>query len=48
MCSFEKNGIGYSVKAQEKFSYDDLFKLRDIIKENYPRDVKISKTAIVV
>ena len=44
----EKNGIWVFREGQEKFSYDDLFKLRDIIKENYPNDVKIDKTAIVV
>ena len=44
----EKNGIWVFREGQEKFSDDDLHKLRDIIKENYPKDVKINKTAIVV
>jgi hypothetical protein len=44
----EKNGIWVLREGPEKFSYDDLHKLRDIIKENYPKDVKINKTAIVV
>ena len=43
----EKNGIWVLREGPEKFSYDDLYKLRDIIKENYPKDVKINKTAIV-
>ena len=44
----EKNGIWVFREGQEKFLYDDLYRLRDIIKENYPKDVKIDKTAIVV
>jgi len=43
-----KNGIWVLREGPEKFSFDDLHKLRDIIKENYPKDVKINKTAIVV
>jgi hypothetical protein len=35
-------------EGQEKFSYDDLYRLKDFIKENYLKDVKISKAAIVV
>ena len=30
----EKNGIWVFREGQEKFSYDDLYKLKDIIKEN--------------
>ena len=44
----EKNGIWVFHEGQEKFSYDDIYKLKNIIKENYPKDVKINKTAIVV
>ncbi len=44
----EKNGIWVFREGQEKFSYDDLYRLKDLIKENYPKDVKINKTAIVV
>lgn len=44
----DKNGIWVFREGQEKFSDDDLYKLKDIIKENYPEDVTINKTAIVV
>jgi hypothetical protein len=44
----DKNRIWVFREGPEKFSYDDLHKLRDIIKENYPNDHKINKTAIVV
>jgi hypothetical protein len=44
----ERNRIWVFREGPEKFSYDDLHKLRDIIKENYPHDHKINKTAIVV
>ena len=44
----EKNGIWVFREGQEKFSYDDLYRLKDLIKETYPKDVKINKTAIVV
>jgi len=44
----EKNGIWVFREGLEKFSYDDLYRLKDLIKENYPKDVKINKTAIVV
>ena len=44
----EKNGIWVFREGQEKFSYDDLYKLKDNIKENYPKDVKINKIAIVI
>ena len=44
----QKNGIWVFREGQEKVSHDDLYKLRDIITENYPNDVKINKTAIVV
>ena len=44
----EKNRIWVFREGPEKFSYNDLHKLRDIIKENYPNDHKINKTAIVV
>jgi len=44
----EKNRIWVFREGPEKFSYDDLHKLRDIIKENYPSDHKINKTAIVI
>ena len=44
----DKNRIWVFREGPEKFSYDDLHKLRDIIKENYPNDHKINKTAIVI
>jgi hypothetical protein len=44
----EKNGIWVFREGQEKFSYDDLYRLKDLIVEIYPQDVKINKTAIVV
>jgi hypothetical protein len=44
----DKNGIWVFREGQEKFSDDDLYKLKDIIKENYPKDVMVNKTAIVV
>jgi len=43
-----KNRIWVFRKGPEKLSAHDLHKLRDIIKENYPSDAKINKTAIVV
>ena len=44
----KKNRIWVFREGPEKFSYDNLNKLRDIIKENYPKDHKINKTAIVI
>ena len=44
----EKNRIWVFREGPEKFSCDDLYKLRDVIKENYPNDHKINKTAIVI
>jgi hypothetical protein len=44
----KKNRIWVLREGPEKFSYDDLHKLRDIIKENYPADHQIDKTAIVI
>ena len=44
----EKNGIWVFREGPDKFSDDELYKLRDIIKENYPKDVKVDKIAIVV
>ncbi len=44
----EKNRIWVFREGPETFSYDDLHKLRDVIKENYPKDHKINKTAIVI
>ncbi len=44
----EKNRIWVFREGPEKFSYEDLHKLKDIIKENYPEDHNVRKTAIVI
>jgi hypothetical protein len=44
----EKNRIWVFREGPQKLSGDDLHKLGEIIKENYPSDAKINKTAIVV
>jgi len=44
----DKNRIWVFHKGLENFSYDYLPRLRDFIEENYPRDAKINKTALVV
>jgi hypothetical protein len=44
----EQNRIWVFREGPQNLSYDDLYKLKDIIKENYPVDARINKTAIVV
>ena len=44
----EQNRIWVFREGPENISYDDLNKLKDIIKENYPENARINKTAIVV
>jgi hypothetical protein len=44
----EQNRIWVFREGPQNLSFDDLPKLRDIIKENYPEDASINKTAIVV
>jgi hypothetical protein len=44
----EKNRIWVFREGPERFSDEDLHKLKDIIKENYPSAAKINKTAIVI
>ena len=44
----EQNRIWVFREGPQNLSLDDLPKLRDVIKENYPEDAKINKTAIVV
>ncbi len=44
----DKNDIWVFRKGLEKLSPDDLYKLRDIIKEIHPKDSKAIKTALVV
>jgi hypothetical protein len=43
-----KNRIWAFREGPENFSRDDLHKLGDIIKENYPNNHKVNKTAIVI
>lgn len=44
----EQNRIWVFRKGPENLSQDDLYKLKEIIKENYPENARINKTAIVV
>jgi len=44
----EQNRIWVFRAGPQTLSLDDLPKLRDVIKENYPEDARINKTAIVV
>jgi hypothetical protein len=44
----EQNRIWVFREGPQTLSFDDLPKLKDIIKENYPEGVRINKTAIVV
>ena len=44
----DKNDIWVFRKGLGKLSHDDLYKLRDIIKEIHPKDCKATKTALVV
>ena len=44
----KKNRIWVFREGPEEFSDDDLLRLKFIIKENYPNDTKVNKTAIVV
>lgn len=44
----EQNRIWVFREGPENLAFDDLNKLKDIIKENYPAGAKINKTAIVV
>jgi hypothetical protein len=44
----EQNRIWVFREGPQNLSYDDLQRLRDVIKENYPEDARINKTAIVV
>jgi hypothetical protein len=43
-----QNRIWLFREGRKNLSHDDLYKLKDIIKENYPADAKIDKTALVV
>ena len=44
----EQNRIWVFREGPQTISPDDLPRLKDIIKENYPKDARINKTAIVV
>jgi len=44
----KKNRIWLFREGTQKLTEADLYKIRDLLKENYPQDSTISKTAIVV
>lgn len=44
----EQNRIWLFRKGPQNLSYEDLPRLKDIIKYNYPKNSKINKTALVV
>ena len=44
----EKNDIWVFRDGPVMLTYEDLYKIRDLIKEYYPRNMKRNKTALVV
>ena len=44
----EQNRIWVFREDPQNLSYDDLHRLKDIVKENYPKHSRIKKTALVV
>ena len=44
----KQNRIWVFREGPQNLSYDDLSRLKDIIKENYPEGSRINKTALVV
>ena len=44
----EQNRIWVFREGPQNLSYDDLSRLKDIVKQNYPKDSRINKTALVV
>ena len=44
----QQNRIWVFREGPQNFSHDDLPHLKDIIKQNYPKDSRINKTALVV
>ena len=44
----KKNRLWLFREGKQKLTEEDLYKIRDLLKENYPKDSEISKTAIVV
>ena len=44
----EQNRIWIFREGPQNLSYDDLPRLKNIIKENYPKNSRINKTALVV
>ena len=44
----QQNRIWIFREGPQNFSFDDLHRLKEIIKENYPKNSRINKTALVV
>ena len=44
----DKNRIWVFREGPEQFSRDDLLRLKFIVKDNYPSNAKVNKTALVV
>lgn len=44
----DKNRIWVFREGPANISYEDLRKLKDLVKENYPKEGRINKTALVV
>ena len=44
----EQNRIWVFREGPQNMSFDDLSRLKDIVKQNYPEDSRINKTALVV
>ena len=44
----DKNRIWVFREGPEQFSKDDLLRLKFIVKDNYPSNAKVNKTALVV
>ena len=44
----QQNRIWVFREGPQNLSYDDLSRLKDIVKQNYPKDSRINKTALVV
>ena len=44
----EKNDLWVFREGQFNITYSDLFKIRDFVEKNYPKNAKSKKTAVVV
>jgi hypothetical protein len=44
----KKNRIWLFPEGPQKLTEEDLYKIRDVLKQNYPEDAEVDKTAIVV